>query len=168
MKTFDSNPSTGKSEMRADKSLRPSCSNCHKPGRHFQDCWSRGGGKEGQGPRSRGGRLATKARRNPRDHFVMMARRERSVLPTIQTFILDSGASDHMVGDTSIMNDFETASEMPISLADNSTISAIGHGSIQLKCGVNIITLKKVLYVPATEKTHLLSVEKLTAKGADV
>jgi hypothetical protein len=32
------------------------CYNCHKKGHRKSDCWAKGGGKEGQGPRSRNGK----------------------------------------------------------------------------------------------------------------
>ena len=38
------------------------CHNCHKPGHNSRDCWSKGGGKEGQGPwQNKGKKLETAA-----------------------------------------------------------------------------------------------------------
>ena len=41
----------GKSGKKSDKVIE--CFNCHKKGHKKADCWWKGGGKEGQGPRSK-------------------------------------------------------------------------------------------------------------------
>jgi hypothetical protein len=44
------------STKKKDKDKRKvECHNCHKKGHMKADCWAKGGGKEGQGPRQRGG-----------------------------------------------------------------------------------------------------------------
>ena len=44
------------SSKKKDKDKRKvECHNCHKKGHMKADCWAKGGGKEGQGPRQRGG-----------------------------------------------------------------------------------------------------------------
>ena len=42
-------PKKKRSDGSADESEEV-CNNCHKPGHNSRDCWSKGGGKEGQGP----------------------------------------------------------------------------------------------------------------------
>ena len=41
----------GKTEKRLDKDIE--CFNCHKKGHKKADCWAKGGGKEGHGPKSK-------------------------------------------------------------------------------------------------------------------
>ena len=40
-----------RSDECSDHESDEECENCHKPGHTKEDCWSKGGGKEGQGPR---------------------------------------------------------------------------------------------------------------------
>ena len=147
------------------------CSNCRKPGHHVKDCWSQGGGKEGQGPRSRR-RHAHRARKSSTsrkdNHFLMMTQSHKLEPTYQQTFILDSGASDHMIGDKALFTEYAEMHEASISLADNSKIYAVGRGSVKVQFGANTITLTDALHVPVMGKKHLLSVQMLTEKGATV
>ena len=43
-------------KKRAGKKREVECFNCHKKGHMKADCWAKGGGKEGQGPKKRDGR----------------------------------------------------------------------------------------------------------------
>ena len=49
--TFYAGGNKGKTGKRSDKDIE--CFNCHKKGHKKIDCWAKGGGKEGQGPRSK-------------------------------------------------------------------------------------------------------------------
>jgi hypothetical protein len=40
-----------RSDNVTDNDSEEECENCHKPGHNKDDCWAKGGGKEGQGPR---------------------------------------------------------------------------------------------------------------------
>ena len=47
---------TADSTKKKDKDKRKvECHNCHKKGHMKANCWAKGGGKEGQGPRQQGG-----------------------------------------------------------------------------------------------------------------
>ena len=48
---FAGNNNRGKTGKRPDKDIE--CFNCHKKGHKKADCWAKGGGKEGQGPKSK-------------------------------------------------------------------------------------------------------------------
>ena len=48
---FAGNNNHGKTGKRLDKDIE--CFNCHKKGHKKADCWAKGGGKEGQGPKSK-------------------------------------------------------------------------------------------------------------------
>jgi hypothetical protein len=42
-----------KGKNKDKQSLDVTCKNCNRPGHSKPDCWSKGGGKEGQGPRQK-------------------------------------------------------------------------------------------------------------------
>lgn len=51
----------GRDGKKQDKDLE--CFNCHKKGHKKADCWTKGGGKEGQGPRSKGNKGNNEAKK---------------------------------------------------------------------------------------------------------
>jgi hypothetical protein len=59
---FTGNNNRGKPGKRADKDIE--CFNCHKKGHKKADCWAKGGGKEGQGPKSRSKKEKDEPKRN--------------------------------------------------------------------------------------------------------
>ena len=77
------------------------------------------------------------------------------------TWILDSGASDHMTGNANIFSDFQsyTADEHhSVKIADGTSSNVKGLGSIRLNKN---LTLDSVLYVPKLN-CNLLSISKFT------
>ncbi|XP_074265248.1 uncharacterized protein LOC141587673 [Silene latifolia] len=73
-------------------------------------------------------------------------------------WIIDSGASDHMISDLSLLENCKELTEKPKINLPNGGASHVSHtGSFQLKNGMK---LNKVLYVPSF-KHNLLSVQKL-------
>ena len=91
---------------------------------------------------------------------------------SVRNWIIDSGASSHMCGDEQFFNELVPVSGKSVSLTDGhkATTKAIGSGSLVCtdKNGVDHrITLSGVLHVPELE-TNLISVSKLTEKGAEV
>jgi hypothetical protein len=82
---------------------------------------------------------------------------------------LDSGATDHICNDKAAFTDIKRLPKpIQIRIGDNSTVPAVGIGTVQLLASKNRkIQLTGVLYVP-TIRTNLLSVSKLTDKGYDV
>ena len=87
-------------------------------------------------------------------------------------WIIDSGASQHMVSDKNLLKDFH-AYEKPhdIKLAGNCDLAyAIGEGNIKkikFECGEMLVNLMNVLYVPDLGD-NLLSVHSMTMHGANV
>lgn len=88
--------------------------------------------------------------------------------PTAQhEWIVDSGASKHMTGDKTFLQDFAPVSGMYVELGDKSTIPAEGSGNLVFtmengKPGM----IKDVLYVPQLQK-NLLSVSQASDEGLD-
>ena len=87
-------------------------------------------------------------------------------------WIIDSGASQHMVSDQNLLQDFHVY-EKPheMKLAGNcDLIYAVGEGNIKkikFECGEMLVDLMNVLYVPDLGD-NLLSVHSMTMHGANV
>ena len=75
------------------------------------------------------------------------------------TWIIDTGASDHMTRDSSQLKSVLPSSQSVISTANGSTSPISREGSVILS---NILTLDIVLVVPSLEY-NLLSVNQLTS-----
>ena len=75
------------------------------------------------------------------------------------TWIIDTGASDHMTRDSGQLKSLKPSSQSVISTANGSTSPITGEGSIILS---DSLTLDTVLVVPSLEH-NLLSVSKITS-----
>ena len=84
---------------------------------------------------------------------------------------LDSGASQHMTGDTNLFKTFEklTDGEKEIKFANKGVLPVSGVGTIEIRCttptGEQINTLREVMYVPGVAE-NLFSVSRATELGA--
>lgn len=142
------------------------CANCGKPGHTKPDCWSKGGGKEGQGPghshswRSKGtGEALAKVAADVEvaDAFAFavntdFTKASAQSLPRL-TCILDSGASQHF---DPCCNNFITFREIalkPISSADERVFHTTGEGNVRVMTvhgGKSVqFLLRDVLYAPS-------------------
>ncbi|KZT51067.1 hypothetical protein CALCODRAFT_405442, partial [Calocera cornea HHB12733] len=76
------------------------CDNCKKPGHSRADCWSKGGGKEGQGPRSKGKKKKSDHANQADDTNDNLLDAAYHVTPgsgfTHQDWLLDSGTTSHI------------------------------------------------------------------------
>jgi hypothetical protein len=76
-----------------------------------------------------------------------------------KSWIVDSGASDHMTGDFNLFNDYSPCPfNFTVRIADDTHSKVMGTGSIILSPN---ITLESVLYVPKLD-CNLLSISKIT------
>ncbi|KAK4477898.1 hypothetical protein RD792_017163 [Penstemon davidsonii] len=82
-----------------------------------------------------------------------------SVTSGNSTWIIDTGASDHMVKNSNILQTIHSSSQSIISTANGTTSPIIGEGSVVLS---NTLKLDTVLVVPSLE-CNLLSVSQLTS-----
>jgi transposase InsO family protein len=155
------------------------CHNCKKPGHLKADCWSPGGGKEGQGPRRR--KRNGKDRVNnaedveedlPADAFVVVEDtegEEETVLAageSIGQWYADSAATSHITNRREI---FETYTAIKTRVRGiGSTAKAIGRGSVTLQCKINgktrLLNLKSVLHIPDAPN-NLVSIGRLEDAG---
>ena len=137
------------------------CYNCGKKGHKKIDCWAAGGGKAGKGPKQGGPKQAATAKVATDKYLFLVTDKG--------TYILDSGATDHMSGDPNIFKELiNLETKQKITLADGSDIFADGIGSVELRKGSTTFELKDVLYVPELGNRHLISVNKLVTKGFTV
>lgn len=145
------------------------CENCKRLGHAKKNCWAKGGGKEGQGPRGRrgkrGGKRATTsgntaATDSDSDDVAFITSVDGALLAGMKgtraikvTKVWDTGASTHMSPYRELFINF-TPINPPKSIraADKTTFEAIGKGDMRIEVpngrGNSHILLKDVLYTP--------------------
>ena len=124
------------------------CTKCKQKGHPFEDCWAKGGGKEGQGPkqrrRPRHRKKKGKEKANAAEESTSDGKTDESVafinshcVAFIQdssgaTVIIDTGASCHMTLHKNLLNNYQTFSK-PRSIrgADKGTFDALGTGHLK-------------------------------------
>jgi len=120
------------------------CENCSKSGHSKPDCWSKGGGKEGQGPRQKNkGKknetVVVAADDDKEDLFAFtctsayVALAESIDVPKSKLgTCMDSGASRHYCPDKSKFTDYK-AVEREITTADGRTLTTAGMGDLHVE-----------------------------------
>ena len=144
----------GKGHGERDKT-KDKCSNCQKLGHWVADCWAKGGGKEGQGPkakqRGKGGRDKGKSRGKTaakasastssspeyafalsKTNFSAIEQKSKGVEITKFSYILDSGASRHFEPKRERFRTYEKITPVPIQSADGKMFYATGRGDVPL------------------------------------
>lgn len=167
------------SHSHIDKS-KSTCNNCGKKGHWKDDCWSKGGGKEGEKPKGSGRRkkkesantAAGSSSQIPDEHaFTTVEHSLMISTPTDIPRVIDSGATSHFESNKANFANFRIIVPRPINTADGRVIHATGMGDVRIKVpnqsGQTDITLKDTLYVPDMS-TLLISVAKMTKAGYKV
>ncbi len=146
---------------RGKRTLPPNpitCGNCKKPGHAVAQCYSKGGGMEGQGPRQR--KKREEEEKKKKKESVNQATECQDVAftalppPTIfpsHAWLADSAASSHIANDIRM---FSSLSPSRVSIQGvGSTALALGRGCVTLTSKINDksipITLNDVIYVPS-------------------
>jgi hypothetical protein len=104
-------------------------------------------------------------REHIKDH-VLISALSRSVTPGEDTWLIDSGASKHMMGQRYILSCIsENKFSQKVTLGDDYQypIKGVGESNYKLNSG-NSLKIKDVLYVPGLTK-NLLSILALEKKG---
>lgn len=166
------------------------CFNCGKRGHWKRDCYAKGGGKEGQGPRQRG---KQKKEDSGKSDTANIAYTSSEVVPGDVAFvctsdfaaaadainvpaerrgaIIDCGASRHFSPSRDKFVNFRTIKPHPVGAADGRSFYATGCGDmvVDLPNGSQRTraTLKDVLYAPNLSFT-LISVTRLDKAGYSV
>ena len=137
-----------KGKTKPNSNSNDRCENCNKNGHIKVDCWAKGGGKEGQGPRQK---KANKSQNLPKAAIVADAKQKSESffaftctsdftdvaqsldLPRDQLgACIDSGASSHYCPDRSQFKNYCTISGCEIIAADGRSLKALGIGDIPI------------------------------------
>jgi 5-keto 4-deoxyuronate isomerase len=94
------------------------------------------------------------------EHFSMNVSKE----DLQHCYIIDSGATHHMTGNLTILDNYQQLPEESIYLANNSKINTSGKGTITIDHKNTKLTFSDVLYVPGLGKT-IISVDQLIKKS---
>lgn len=172
------------------------CSNCKKAGHTKDQCYSKGGGKEGQGPRQIARRKKQeserlKAESSKKDsefsaqeiiedafqasHMAVHEQQNINSIHFLNSFkstnlwIADSGASSHIANNREMFTDF-IPRKSTLNVAGGLTASVEGIGTVQMQSNfdgkLKFFKLLNVLYVPST--CHcLMSGSKLDQAGGE-
>ena len=132
------------------------CDNCSCVGHKKEDCWCKGGGKEGQGPHQKKDESASAAAAMDDYAFLTSTLSNSATVAAIPAekrgAIVDSGASSHFCPDRNRFTTFTPIPPKPVKIANGQNIFAMGKGNvvIELPKGneCSNITLKDTLYVP--------------------
>ena len=169
------------------------CFNCHKKGHMKSDCWAKGGGKEGQGPKKKNGAkddAATSAEK-PADDIEAWAvieevdddssskEQRRSAIPAeeeanslqVESELYDSGASRHMSPFRHRFTTFQPITPRPIVTADKRLFYAEGTGNLQIEVpngkSSTTVLLKDTLYAPQIGVT-IVAIGRIANAGYSV
>jgi gag-polypeptide of LTR copia-type/GAG-pre-integrase domain len=165
------------------------CDNCNKPGHKSADCWSKGGGKEGQGPKQKKKKSDKSERNDKPDETAVVANDDddglfaftcssdyKEVANAIKVpksrmgGCVDSGASQHYSPDRKNFSNYRTI-DRDITTANGRVVKAIGMGDlhIDLPNGSKrtAFTFKAAIHSPDLAFT-LISVRRLDTAGYTV
>ena len=114
------------------------CFNCHKKGHLKPDCWAKGGGKEGQGPKGRKGKKGNRANQaaeevntNLNDCAYMASPFNHSHEITKYDWLLDSGTTSHICTIRDAFTEFRTVNETLNGVGEGTPVK--GRGTVNLK-----------------------------------
>jgi hypothetical protein len=158
------------------------CTNCDRKGHWKSDCWRKGGGKEGQGPRQKKARqnkmaATAAAATDSQDNYAFASidsvpmTGEKDSPAKNRTAIIDSGATSHFCPNRAEFILYNPITPLDIRTADGSIISAIGRGDVRMNLLLGskwtMVTLKDALHVPKMSYM-LVATNRITAAGLAV
>jgi hypothetical protein len=160
------------------------CFNCKKKGHMKSDCWAKGGGKEGQGPKKRSQDSAATAEKSQQPDIEAWAAIEEiedeeyglSVLvskqPRSKGELYDSGASCHMSPFRNNFVSFCSVPPRPIMAADKRLFFANGIGDLRIRVpngesSYTPVILRNALYAPEMALT-VVSIGRIAKAGLTV
>ncbi|KAK2388142.1 hypothetical protein QL285_061854 [Trifolium repens] len=148
---------------KVDKS-KIQCYNCDKYGHYANECKS-SKKKKGQDNGEEANVAHDSSSSEDETSFMVIDADETT---DSMEWYFDSGCSNHMTGNRSILIDFDKCLNTKIKLANNESIKAEGMGNVivEMSNGKKAV-IEKVLYVPGMQ-CNLMSVGKLISKGFKV
>jgi len=137
------------------------CSYCHFKGNWAKDCNKRIARKDrkGQGSANVRHAVAWMAPANAQDNAYSP--------PTLDRYIVDSGASHHMTSQQGYFITYYPDSTI-VTLANNSMVKAAGRGDVVLLLPSGDITLRDVLHIPSLGFSSLLSLCLIHQSGCQI
>ncbi|CAJ2629918.1 unnamed protein product [Trifolium pratense] len=131
------------------------CFKCHKLGHYQSDCpsWEE--------------KDAKYAAFDETGEVLLMAQQDKESILKDEVWFLDSGCSNHMIGNKTWLFDFDSNIRESVKLGDDSRMEVKGKGNLRL-C-INGITqiITNVYYIPGL-KNNLLSIGQLQQKGLTI
>ena len=174
-----------KHEKKGKADSDENCGNCGKPGHSKEECWAKGGGKEGQGPRQK--KKASKGQK-PETAVVAVGEEKDELFAFVCTSsyanvaeslqvpksklgtCVDSGASRDYCPDRSKFSNYKSI-DRDITTADGRTIKAIGMGDMHIELPNGSKKTKTVfkdaIHAPDMAFT-LISISRLDKAGYSV
>lgn len=176
-------PSAAALQARGGGGAKPStnpnieCHNCRKKGHMARDCWSKGGGKEGQGPRRKGGQGGSKNRAHQANVNDDLGDIAYNVSATAvgapgefskNDWLLDCGSTSHICTNRDAFIEYSPLRNATIDGYGPVPTTAAGRGTVELTFNVNgqqrKHTLRDVLHAPDGPNC-LLSVSRFDVGG---
>src|SRR5882757_3808003 len=150
------------------------CYNCKKKGHFALDCWAKGGGKEGQGPKGRKGtgkgnraHQAEEINSNLND-ACFMARNSRD--SSKYDWLLDSCTTSHVCAIREAFTEFRPVKEILHGIGESGA-EVIGRGTVRIKFEFDgktfVHQLQDTLYVPSAPNC-LMSLSRIDDGGGSV
>lgn len=130
------------------------CFKCHKFGHYQYEC-----------PNS--DENVNYAEFDDEEEILLMAQTESKTFPKKQVWFLESGCSNHMCGCKDWFYDLDENYRTTVKLGDNSRMSVMGKGSINLNIEGRVHTVIDVFYILEL-KNHLLSIGQLQERKLEV
>jgi len=155
-------PSKGAHNQRRGNRSKDTCSYCHFKGHWAKDCKKRIAREDRRGQRSANARqaVAWMAQVNEKDSAFYSP-------PTLDRWIVDSGASQHMTSQRSYFSTYYPDSTT-VTLAINSIVKASGRRDVVLLLPSGDIALKDVLHIPSLGFSSLLSLCLIHQSGCQI
>jgi len=173
----------GKPRKPVNTNLKCSNPNCERIGHTTDQCYQKGGGKEGQGPWQKAAKAAkaanaTTASASSAEVNYALTCTTDVLLPAVAnpatsqsaTILVDSGASTHFCPDRSKFTSF-VHDDTIVTTAEGRTFKASGRGDITLYLpngeSYTKVTLKEAIYAPKMPFT-LVSISRVDKVGCEV
>ncbi|GAU43011.1 hypothetical protein TSUD_28300 [Trifolium subterraneum] len=143
---------TGRGRGRQSKEL-VECYKCHKLGHYQNECptW---------------GENANYAEFNDEEEMLLMAKTNCEEMKE-EIWFLDSGCSNHMIGNKDWMYEFDETYRDSVKLGDDSKMQVMGKGNVKLSINGRVHVISSVYYIPGL-KTNLLSIGQIQQKNVTI
>ncbi|CAJ2671832.1 unnamed protein product [Trifolium pratense] len=131
------------------------CYKCHKLGHYQSECpsWEESD--------------ANFAEFNEHEEVLLMAKQHSTVQTKTEVWYLDSGCSNHMIGNKEWLFEFDDTFRESVRLGDDSRMNVMGKGKLKLYIGGITQVISEVYYLPGL-KNNLLSIGQLQQKNLTI